>query len=60
MPTEMKGAFHLLKAHDYGRIIGIEALCPNGCACVVVHAVLDAKRGLTVPATVIHVNDWTS
>jgi hypothetical protein len=29
-------------------------------AGVVVHAVLDAKRGLTVPATVIHVNDWTS
>jgi hypothetical protein len=33
MPTETKGAFHLLKAHYYCRIIGIEALCPDGCGC---------------------------
>jgi hypothetical protein len=61
MPVQVKRSFDLVEGSYDGRVAGVAPLVTDGCALVVVHAVLDAQRGLVVPrATVIHVNDWTS
>ncbi|OZE28359.1 hypothetical protein CH262_03310 [Rhodococcus sp. 05-2255-1e] len=60
MPVQVQSAFYLVEGIADGRIVWVVAVRSDGCALFVVHVWLDARDGATVPATVIHANDWTT
>lgn len=57
---QVQGVFDLVEGMGDGWMVGVVAVCSDGCTLVVVHIWLDAKGGSAVPATVNRVNDWTA